>query len=106
MFSLTVSSEFPAFLSVGEAVSYSGEFYCVAELSNLILSPLTRAKVTYLEMDTHVVFLELYVRGLFGVYDRMMFRVRYARRGLLCIMMSEWSPFHCDPSHSKNFHCE
>lgn len=63
MFSLTIYSGHgllrAAFLSVGEVVSSLGEIYHSAELSNLILSPLSMAKVTYLKIDTNVVFLEL-----------------------------------------------
>lgn len=41
---------------MGEVVSSLEEIYHSAELSNLILSPPSMAKVTYLKIDTNVVF--------------------------------------------------
>lgn len=71
MFALIISSELgrlqAAILSV---VSYSGKCCHVAELSSLILLSLTKAKVTYLKMDTLVIFLELCVRDLLGLLIR------------------------------------
>lgn len=60
MFSLTIYSGLgllrAAFLSVVEVISSLRDFYHSLELTNLILSPLAMAKVTYLRMDTYVVF--------------------------------------------------
>lgn len=54
---------------MGEVVSSLEEIYHSAELSNLILSPpSSMAKVTYLKIDTNVVFFGV-LRGLFGIYD-------------------------------------
>lgn len=73
---------------MGEVVSSLEEFYHAAELPNLILTPVAMAKALYLRMDTHVVFLELCERGLYGIYT-MTHRVRYSRKYLLSIMTSK-----------------
>lgn len=73
MFSLTRSLGLGflrvAFLSVGEVISSLVDFYHSAELANLILSFLSMAQVTYLRMDTSMVFSSLCVRCLFGICD-------------------------------------
>lgn len=55
-----------AFLSEGQVVSSLGAFYCSAELPHWVLSPVAVAKVTCLRRGTHIMFMELCGRGLFG----------------------------------------